>query len=584
MEKWLIKKNKSNKTNLNLNLNPIVEKILLNRGIDTEKKVEEFLNPSYENLNTPLLMKDLIRAGNIILNHISKKNKIAISGDYDVDGVMSTTILLEGLKELGGNVIYKIPNRYNDGYGINNRIVDECFDEEVKLIITCDNGIAAKEAVDYANSKDIQVIVTDHHEIPLDENSNEILPNAEAVVDPKQKNCTYPFKDLCGAGVVFKLISYLYKLKGINWKKERYLLQFVAMATVCDVMPLVEENRIFVKYGLQTLNSSDNLGMKELIRACQIKDPIDVYHLGFILGPSINSAGRLTDASKAVELFTCNDFEKAKEISKELRELNVKRQELTDDGFKELDNFILNHEMDKKFPILVLLSEDLNESVAGIVAGRLKEKYKRPVIVLSGKETLKGSGRSIEEYNMFEKISHEKYLLEKFGGHKMAAGMSLKRENLVEFIKNLNNNSDLKKEDFSSKYYIDAQAKIKDLNMDLAESINALKPFGNGNEAPVLGFKSVIIDKIKILGKNQNVLKLSLRQDENNIDAIYFSDFKSFKEKLKEGYAPSILDELLLGKRKIFVDLIGSFDINEFNGNKYLQVKIKSIRAGRKQC
>ena len=584
MEKWLIKKNKSNKTNLNLNLNPIVEKILLNRGIDTEKKVEEFLNPSYENLNTPLLMKDLIRAGNIILNHISKKNKIAISGDYDVDGVMSTTILLEGLKELGGNVIYKIPNRYNDGYGINNRIVDECFDEEVKLIITCDNGIAAKEAVDYANSKDIQVIVTDHHEIPLDENSNEILPNAEAVVDPKQKNCTYPFKDLCGAGVVFKLISYLYKLKGINWKKERYLLQFVAMATVCDVMPLVEENRIFVKYGLQTLNSSDNLGMKELIRACQIKDPIDVYHLGFILGPSINSAGRLTDASKAVELFTCNDFEKAKEISKELRELNVKRQELTDDGFKELDNFILNHEMDKKFPILVLLSEDLNESVAGIVAGRLKEKYKRPIIVLSGKETLKGSGRSIEEYNMFEKISHEKYLLEKFGGHKMAAGMSLKRENLVEFIKNLNNNSDLKKEDFSSKYYIDAQAKIKDLNMDLAESINALKPFGNGNEAPVLGFKSVIIDKIKILGKNQNVLKLSLRQDENNIDAIYFSDFKSFKEKLKEGYAPSILDELLLGKRKIFVDLIGSFDINEFNGNKYLQVKIKSIRAGRKQC
>lgn len=582
MEKWLIKKNKSNKTNLNLN--PIVEKILLNRGIDTEKKVEEFLNPSYENLNTPLLMKDLIRAGNIILNHISKKNKIAISGDYDVDGVMSTTILLEGLKELGGNVIYKIPNRYNDGYGINNRIVDECFEEEVKLIITCDNGIAAKEAVDYANSKDIQVIVTDHHEIPLDENSNEILPNAEAVVDPKQKNCTYPFKDLCGAGVVFKLISYLYKLKGINWKKERYLLQFVAMATVCDVMPLVEENRIFVKYGLQALNSLDNLGMKELIRACQIKDPIDVYHLGFILGPSINSAGRLTDASKAVELFTCNDFEKAKEISKELRELNVKRQELTDDGFKELDNFILNHEMDKKFPILVLLSEDLNESVAGIVAGRLKEKYKRPVIVLSGKETLKGSGRSIEEYNMFEKISHEKYLLEKFGGHKMAAGMSLKRENLVEFIKNLNNNSDLKKEDFSSKYYIDAQAKIKDLNMDLAESINALKPFGNGNEAPVLGFKSVIIDKIKILGKNQNVLKLSLRQDENNIDAIYFSDFKSFKEKLKEGYAPSILDELLLGKRKIFVDLIGSLDINEFNGNKYLQVKIKSIRAGREQC
>lgn len=584
MEKWLIKKNKSNKTNLNLNLNPIVEKILLNRGIDTEKKVEEFLNPSYENLNTPLLMKDLIRAGNIILNHISKKNKIAISGDYDVDGVMSTTILLEGLKELGGNVIYKIPNRYNDGYGINNRIVDECFEEEVKLIITCDNGIAAKEAVDYANSKDIQVIVTDHHEIPLDENSNEILPNAEAVVDPKQKNCTYPFKDLCGAGVVFKLISYLYKLKGINWEKERYLLQFVAMATVCDVMPLVEENRIFVKYGLQALNSSDNLGMKELIRACQIKDPIDVYHLGFILGPSINSAGRLTDASKAVELFTCNDFEKAKEISKELRELNVKRQELTDDGFKELDNFILNHEMDKKFPILVLLSEDLNESVAGIVAGRLKEKYKRPVIVLSGNETLKGSGRSIEEYNMFEKISHEKYLLEKFGGHKMAAGMSLKRENLVEFIKNLNNNSDLKKEDFSSKYYIDAQAKIKDLNMDLAESIDALKPFGNGNEAPVLGFKSVIIDKIKILGKNQNVLKLSLRQDENNINAIYFSDFKSFKEKLKEGYAPSILDELLLGKRKIFVDLIGSLDINEFNGNKYLQVKIKSIRAGRKQC
>lgn len=584
MEKWLIKKNKSNKTNLNLNLNPLVEKILLNRGIDTEKKVEEFLNPSYENLNTPLLMKDLIKAGNIILNHISKKNKIAISGDYDVDGVMSTTILLEGLKELGGNVIYKIPNRYNDGYGINNRIVDECFEEEVKLIITCDNGIAAKEAVDYANSKDIQVIVTDHHEIPLDENSNEILPNAEAVVDPKQKNCTYPFKDLCGAGVVFKLISYLYKLKGINWENERYLLQFVAMATVCDVMPLVEENRIFVKYGLQALNSSDNLGMKELIRACQIKDPIDVYHLGFILGPSINSAGRLTDASKAVELFTCNDFEKAKEISKELRELNVKRQELTDDGFKELDNFILNHEMDKKFPILVLLSEDLNESVAGIVAGRLKEKYKRPVIVLSGKETLKGSGRSIEEYNMFEKISHEKYLLEKFGGHKMAAGMSLKRENLVEFIKNLNNNSDLKKEDFSSKYYIDAQAKIKDLNMDLAESINALKPFGNGNEAPVLGFKSVIIDKIKILGKNQNVLKLSLRQDENNIDAIYFSDFKSFKEKLKEGYAPSILDDLLLGKRKIFVDLIGSLDINEFNGNKYLQVKIKSIRAGREQC
>lgn len=586
MERWFIK-NKSDPgiDYKKLGINNVIYKILLNREINTEEDIREFLEPSLSNLNSPILLKDMVKASNIILSHLAKKNKIRIIGDYDVDGVTSTYILYEGLRTIGGDVSYDIPHRVEDGYGINKSLIDKAHEDGVKCIITCDNGIAARDAVDYAMSLGIDVVVTDHHEVPKiikDGKEVEILPRASAVIDPKQSSCSYPFKEICGGVVAFKLIEYLFLIKGVD-KEEFYekFLPYAAIATVCDVMPLTNENRVIVSEGIKLLRESKDLGLNALIEAADIKkDDIDVYHLGFIIGPTINSSGRLESAKEALELFLEKDYSIALEKAKELRDLNYERQKLTSDAFEVIDEKIQKEGLLDKHKVLIVYEEGLNESILGIVAGKIKEKYYRPSVVLSdSKDLIKGSGRSIEEYNMFQEFSKSKEYLKSFGGHKMACGLALPLENLDDFIRDVDQKESLTRNDLIRKIYIDGNLELKYISMKLVQDIEALAPFGNGNSAPKFGAKNLQIKSLNILGKNKNFLKMTLSQDNINYTGILFEDSKVFLNKLASSYGREEVMGLLNGRpSNIFIDIVFNLDLNKFNGNVTIQLKIKSYR------
>lgn len=586
MERWFIK-NKSDPgiDYKKLGINNVIYKILLNREINTEEDIREFLEPSLSNLNSPILLKDMVKASNIILGHLMKKNKIRIIGDYDVDGVTSTYILYEGLKTIGGDVSYDIPHRVEDGYGINNNLIDRAHQDGVKCIITCDNGIAASDTVDYAKSLNIDIVITDHHEVPKilkDGKEIEVLPEASAVIDPKQSSCSYPFKEICGGVVAFKLIEYLFLIKGVD-KEEFYekLLPYAAIATVCDVMPLTNENRIIVSEGLKLLRTTKDLGLNALIEAADIKkEEIDVYHLGFIIGPTINSSGRLESAKEALELFLEKDYSVALEKAKELRDLNYERQKLTSDAFEIIDEKIQKDNLLNKYKVLIVYEEGLNESILGIVAGKIKEKYYRPSVVLSdSKDLIKGSGRSIEEYNMFQEFSKSKEYLSSFGGHKMACGLSLPLENLDDFIRDVDKNENLTNEDLIRKVYIDGNLELKYISMKLVNDIESLAPFGNGNFAPKFGAKNLQIKSLNILGKNKNFLKMTLSQDNINYTGILFEDSQVFLNNLANSYGREEVMGLLNGRpSNIFIDIVFNLDLNKFNGNVNIQLKIKSYR------
>lgn len=586
MERWFIK-NKSNPgiDYKKLGINNVIYKILLNREINTEEDIREFLEPSLSNLNSPILLKDMVKASNIILSHLAKKNKIRIIGDYDVDGVTSTYILYEGLRTIGGDVSYDIPHRVEDGYGINKNLIDKAHKDGVKCIITCDNGIAARDVVDYAMSLGIDVVVTDHHEVPKiikDGNEVEIIPEASAVIDPKQAACSYPFKEICGGVVALKLIEYLFLIKGVD-KEEFYekFLPYAAIATVCDVMPLTNENRVIVSEGIKLLREGKDLGLNALIEAADIKkDDIDVYHLGFILGPTINSSGRLESAKEALELFLEKDYSIALEKAKELRDLNYERQKLTSDAFEVIDEKIQKEGLLDKHKVLIVYEEGLNESILGIVAGKIKEKYYRPSVVLSdSKDLIKGSGRSIEEYNMFQEFSKSKEYLRSFGGHKMACGLALPLENLDDFIRDVDQKESLTRNDLIRKIYIDGNLELKYISMKLVQDIEALAPFGNGNSAPKFGAKNLQIKSLNILGKNKNFLKMTLSQDNINYTGILFEDSKVFLNKLASSYGREEVMGLLNGRpSNIFIDIVFNLDLNKFNGNVTIQLKIKSYR------
>ena len=586
MERWFIK-NKSDPgiDYKKLGINNVIYKILLNREINTEEDIREFLEPSLSNLNSPILLKDMVKASNIILGHLMKKNKIRIIGDYDVDGVTSTYILYEGLRTIGGDVSYDIPHRVEDGYGINKNLINKAHEDGVKCIITCDNGIAARDAVDYAKSLNIDIVITDHHEVPKilkDGKEIEVLPEASAVIDPKQSACSYPFKEICGGVVAFKLIEYLFLIKGVD-KEEFYekFLPYAAIATVCDVMPLTNENRIIVSEGLKLLRTTKDLGLNALIEAADIKkDEIDVYHLGFIIGPTINSSGRLESAKEALELFLEKDYSLALEKAKELRDLNYERQKLTSDAFEIIDEKIQKYNLLNKHKVLIVYEEGLNESILGIVAGKIKEKYYRPSVVLSdSKDLIKGSGRSIEEYNMFQEFSKSKGYLSSFGGHKMACGLSLPLENLDDFIRDVDKNENLTNEDLIRKVYIDGNLELKYISMKLVNDIESLAPFGNGNSAPKFGAKNLQIKSLNILGKNKNFLKMTLSQDNINYTGILFEDSQVFLNNLANSYGREEVMGLLNGRpSNIFIDIVFNLDLNKFNGNVNIQLKIKSYR------
>ncbi|MBP2025192.1 single-stranded-DNA-specific exonuclease RecJ [Peptoniphilus stercorisuis] len=584
MEKWFIKNTKPENIDYEkFNLNKILYKVLVNRDIKTEDEIERYLNPSLEDLNTSLLLPDLIKASNLIMKNIEQNNKIRIVGDYDVDGVMSTYILYNGLLRLNANIDFDIPNRITDGYGINKTIINRAKEDNINLIITCDNGIAAFDAISYAKENNIDIIVTDHHEVVRNELKEEVLPLADAIINPKRDNSKYPFKEICGGVVAYKLIDYLYKINGINEDElYNFLLPYAAIATVCDVMPLINENRIIVSNGLRYLNNTSDIGLSALIKSAMLEDKkIDVYHLGFVLGPTINSSGRLEDASIAIDLLLEKDENKALEKAKYLRGLNVERQVLTDDGYNKIDKQIEINNLMSKQKVLIVYDDDLNESVVGIIAGRIKEKYNRPTIVLTySNGILKGSGRSIDVYNMFEKVSEHKNLLESFGGHAMACGLSLKKENLEEFINLINKDADLTEEDLIKKVYMDLGLSLSNTDLNLAKQLEKFEPYGTANPNAVFGTKNLKVIRFSVFGKNKNVIKMILTDGMTSREILLFESIDDFILKLSKEYPINEINNMINNlNSNIFLDIVYTPSINSFRGNQNLELKIKNYRV-----
>lgn len=584
LEKWFIR-NKQPKEKINyrdLGLDVVSYHILLNRNLQTYDEMKTFLNPSSKSLNSPILFKDMVKAGNVIQSCLFSNKKVRIIGDYDVDGVMSTTILVKGLTHLGFDVDYEIPHRIEDGYGINKRMVDSALEKDIRLIITCDNGISAFEAIDYARSKGMEIIVTDHHEVPTELKKDikvQKIPNADAVINPKQWDCKYPFKELCGGAIAFQLIRYLYTVLGRSEELDPDFIGFAAMATVCDVMPLVDENRLIVKAGLQQLNDTDNLAIDILRQETGIKGPLDTYHLGFIIGPTINSSGRLTSAEKALEVFLSNNESEIRDNVRELRQLNQQRQLMTEEGVKRIETQ-LEDPQERKQLVYILKDESIHESIAGIIAGRLKSKYNRPVIIITkGKDGLKGSGRSIENWNMSEEIRKSQDFLTAFGGHPMACGLSLQEDDFLDFKQHVLENLSLTQEDIIPIKRIDYPLSLEDVNFDFIERIEKFAPFGNGNPTPVFGTKNLKIITASLLGKNKNVLKLILKQGKNTFEGILFSEIDQFLNELKSFYGPQCLQNVFNGvENPVNLDILYSPKKNEFRGNINLQIQLKGFR------
>ena len=589
-ENWILVNKKESFLKLSefLKENPLVLRLLANRGIDDINLANRFLKGTIEDLYDGYLMKDMKKGVEIIKDAIINNRKIIIYGDYDCDGVNSTTILYKALKVIGANYGYYIPNREEEGYGMHSGRIQKLYEEGYEVILTCDNGISAFEQVELAKELGMEVVITDHHDIPLKEDDNGVLkpsiPKADAIINPKQGDCNYPFKMLCGAGIALKFSKCLFDEFNIEYEKFLDLIQFAAIATVCDVVDLVDENRIIVKKGLEILNESQNYGIQELKNATLLNNKkIEEYHLGFVIGPCINATGRLETADLSVELLITEDRERAKILATQLSELNTIRQDLTKESTERIINRI-EEEKDKSEKVIVVYDENVHESIAGIVAGRVKEKYNMPCIVLTkGKEMPKGSARSIEGYNITEELSKCSELIEKFGGHPMAAGLSIKEENIVALREKLNKNCILKDEDLIPVVKIDLPLSLNYLNEELIEIIESMRPFGKGNSSPLFAVKDLLIERIWLLGKDKNFLKLRFSFLSNNrklyIDGISFDKFESFKddiiniygeEKFNEACATSFLN--------LKADIIYYPSINEFNGNRNIQLNIKNIR------
>lgn len=586
-ERWFIKNRKADYKAMSLKygISELMSKLIINRDIFEDEIIKSYITPEFNRLHNPREMKDLELAVNILKEKINTNKKIRIIGDYDVDGVISVYMLYTALKKCNANVDYEIPDRIKDGYGINEKIIKEAKDDGVDTILTCDNGISAIDQIKYAKELGLTVIVTDHHDIPFVENENNerifLRSSADAILNPKQKDCNYKFKSLCGAGVAFKLIEVLYEEFNID-KEECYkLIEFLAIATVCDVVDLIDENRIFVKKGLEKINNTTNLGLGELIRENEIQDKtISVYHLGFIIGPCINASGRLDNAKKGLKLLLADEEDDAVHLAKELVRLNTERKDMTMKGVEDAIEIIEGTEIinDK---VLVVYLPHIHESLAGIIAGRIREKYNAPTLILTkGEECAKGSGRSIEEYNMFEKLLECKELLEKFGGHPMAAGLSIKEENIDKLRKKLNENAMLKDEDLIKKIKIDCVLPLDKINFNLIEDLEKLEPFGKGNEKALFGIKYVNVIKAQILGKNRNVLKLKLKSNGDKIfDGIYFGDIEEFEQIVCDKYNAEELSKLYDGIfNDVKLDFVFYPNVNEYNGNVSIQIVIQNYR------
>lgn len=546
-------------------IDQVTARIIRNRDVIGEKAIEKYLHGSRKDFYSPWLLKDMEKAVAILQEKIENRNRIRIIGDYDIDGVMSTYILLESLRGLGCDVDMMIPNRITDGYGINEHLIEQAWQEGRDTIITCDNGISAVTQIRKAKDLGMTVIVTDHHEVPFEDvggGRKEILPPADAIVNPKQKACSYPFAGLCGAVVAMKVMEALYEKMAPEVDLVDKMLPFAGIATIGDVMDLQDENRILVKEGLQRLHHTTNLGLQELIRVNNLEpENISPYHIGFILGPCLNASGRLDTAKRALQLLLADNREEAAVLAGDLKNLNESRKEMTAQGLeKAIEQVESTSMMEDK--VLVVFLPECHESLAGIIAGRLRERYHKPSFVLTrGEEGVKGSGRSIESYSMYEKLCECKEYLTKFGGHPMAAGLSLEEENVEHFRRKLNEQSGLTEEDLVETVTIDVPMPIHYIRKDLVQELSLLEPFGKGNEKPLFAQKNLWVSQMRVFGKNRNVVKMRLT-DENGypMDGVYFGNGDEFAE---EGR----------GKRKI--SIVYYPDINMYQGRESLQVIIR---------
>ena len=571
MEKWFVTMKKADFNGIaeKYQISPIIARLMRNRDVIGDEAIDFYLNGTVEDLYDGLLMKDMDRAVDILKEKIEEGKKIRVIGDYDIDGVNATYILQQGLAGLGADVDTDIPDRIKDGYGLNQMLIDRALEDDVDTIVTCDNGIAAMSEIAYGKENGMTIVVTDHHEVPyLEENGKKkyLLPPADAVVDPHRADCEYPFKGLCGAAVAYKLVEVLYRVSGKSEQEvehlQKRLMENVAIATIGDVMDLVGENRVFVKKGLELLKTTKNEGLHALMQCTGVDTAnLNTYHIGFVLGPCINAGGRLDTAKRALELLNASNRREAVTLAADLKELNDSRKEMTEEGVEEAVRQIESSSW-KDDQVLVVYLPECHESIAGIIAGRIKERYYRPTFVLTKGETgVKGSGRSIEAYDMFAEMSRCRELFTKFGGHKLAAGLSLEEENVEVFRKRINELADLTEEDLQMKVSIDMRLPFPYINEELIHELKILEPFGKGNGKPLFAESKLRVLQPRIFGKNRNVLKCRLEdQQGNQMEAVYFGEVEDCLQQMEKKqimsftYYPSINE--YMGRRTIQLTIV----------------------------
>ncbi len=586
MEQWMLlrKGAEFDRIAKKFHISPRLACLIRNRDVIGDEAIEQYLNGGISKLSDGYLMKDMEKSISILKEKIENHKKIRVIGDYDIDGVNATYILLEGLEKLGAEVDSDIPDRMKDGYGLNMDLIERAVKDGADTIITCDNGIAAKEEIAYAKSLGMTVIVTDHHEVPFEESEGEkyyILPPADAVIDPKQADCSYPFKGLCGAAVAYQLMVKLIGVFGRSLDELSYLIENVAIATVGDVMDLTGENRIFVKEGLLRLRNTKNPGLKALIECAGLdRNHIGSYHIGFVIGPCLNAGGRLDTAKRALALLRAKTEQEAKVLAEDLKALNDSRKDMTAKAVEQAAELVEN-QPEGKDKVLLLYLPDCHESLAGIVAGRIRERYWKPVFILTdAAQGVKGSGRSIEAYHMYEGLNRCKELLDKYGGHKLAAGLSLKKENIAPLRRMLNEFCTLTEQDMAEKVSIDMEMPFSCVTEKLVSELELLEPFGKGNTKPVFAAKNVSVLEGRILGKNHNVLKLRVRDSaDTSIEAMFFGDIDRFFGYLEERFGAGAGKRVLGGRAdgmKISVTYYPG--INKYQGRRSPQIVITHYR------
>jgi len=561
-------------------ISPRLAGLIRNRDIIGDKAIDDYLNGTIADLHDGMQMRDMDRAVDILSEKIRVHAKIRVIGDYDIDGVCAVYIILEALEGLGADVDMDIPDRILDGYGLNRRLIDRAYQDGIDTVVTCDNGIAAADETAYAKSLGMTVVVTDHHEVPYIETEGEKhyrLPEADAVVDPKRPDCGYPFQGLCGAAVAYKLMECLYEAAGRDAEDIRGLIEAVGIATVGDVMDLTGENRILVKQALEMLSNSRNPGLKALMECTGIDGAsISAYHIGFVIGPCINAGGRLDTAKRALSLLRAESKREADMLAGDLKALNDSRKELTEAAVREAVRLVEETEAGKD-KVLVLYLPGCQESLAGIAAGRIRERYYRPVFILTdGESEVKGSGRSIEDYPMFEELTRCKELLVRFGGHKLAAGLSMKRENIEPLRRMLNENCRLTDLELQEKVSIDMELPFSCITEEFMQELALLEPFGKGNTKPVFAARNVELLSARRIGKKHNMLKLRVRDaDYVSMDAVYFGDAGGFLDAVSAKHGNGSASGLLAGRASgIRMSLTFYPGVNEYMGNRTRQIVI----------